>query len=44
MGLGSGAQSQRMGGAAAGWGPKGLAEGIGVDARRYIEDLLSVGR
>ncbi|KAJ4294553.1 hypothetical protein N0V90_008244 [Kalmusia sp. IMI 367209] len=24
---------ERMGGAAAGWGPKGLAEGIGIDAR-----------
>ena len=44
MGMGSGTQSQRMGGAAAGWGPKGLAEGIGVDARRYIEDLLSLNR
>ncbi|KAH7355606.1 hypothetical protein BKA66DRAFT_430014 [Pyrenochaeta sp. MPI-SDFR-AT-0127] len=44
MGMGSGGQSQRMGGAAAGWGPKGLADGIGVDARRYIEELLSLNR
>ncbi|EUC28863.1 hypothetical protein COCCADRAFT_8838 [Bipolaris zeicola 26-R-13] len=45
MGGGNGsAQSQRMGGAAAGWGPKGLAEGIGIDARRYVEDLLSLNR
>lgn len=47
LGMGGGnasAQSQRMGGAAAGWGPKGLAEGIGIDARRYVEDLLSLNR
>lgn len=34
----------RTGGAAAGWGPKGLAEGIGIDARRYVEGLLSLSR
>jgi hypothetical protein len=45
MGMGGGGQSQRMGGAAAGWGPKGgLGEGIGVDARRYVEGLLSLNR
>jgi hypothetical protein len=44
MGMGGGGQSQRMGGAAAGWGPKGLGEGIGVDARRYVEELLSLNR
>ncbi|RAR04565.1 hypothetical protein DDE82_004523 [Stemphylium lycopersici] len=45
LGMGGGAaQSQRMGGAAAGWGPKGLAEGIGIDARRYVEELLSLNR
>ena len=27
-----------------GWGPKGLAEGVGVDARRYVEGLLSLSR
>lgn len=32
------------GGAAAGWGPARLAEGIGVDARRYVEGLLSLNR
>lgn len=35
---------EKMGGAAAGWGPKGLAEGIGIDARRYVEELLSLNR
>jgi hypothetical protein len=44
LGIGSGGQSQRMGGAAAGWGPKGLADGIGIDARRYVEELLSLNR
>lgn len=44
MGMGRGGQNQRMGGAAAGWGPKGLAEGIGIDARRYVEELLSLNR
>ncbi|KAF2833394.1 hypothetical protein CC86DRAFT_441919 [Ophiobolus disseminans] len=44
MGMGGSGQSQRMGGAAAGWGPKGLGEGIGVDARRYVEELLSLNR
>jgi hypothetical protein len=44
MGGGSGGQNQRMGGAAAGWGPKGLSEGIGIDARRYVEELLSLNR
>ena len=27
-----------------GWGPGKLAEGIGIDARRYIESLLSLNR
>jgi hypothetical protein len=45
LGMGGGrGQNQRMGGAAAGWGPKGLAEGIGIDARRYVEELLSLNR
>lgn len=43
IGMGGG-QTQRMGGAAAGWGPKGLGEGIGIDARRYVEELLSLNR
>ncbi|KAF1986631.1 hypothetical protein K402DRAFT_421094 [Aulographum hederae CBS 113979] len=30
--------------AAEGWGPRGLAEGIGIDARRYVEGLLSLNR
>jgi hypothetical protein len=44
MGMGSGGQNSRMGGTAAGWGPKGLAEGIGIDARRYVDELLSLNR
>lgn len=44
MGMGGASQSQRMGGKAAGWGPKGLAEGIGIDARRYVDELLSLNR
>lgn len=44
MGMGSSTQAQRMGGKAAGWGPKGLAEGIGIDARRYVDELLSLNR
>ncbi|KAJ4994271.1 hypothetical protein SVAN01_00100 [Stagonosporopsis vannaccii] len=43
-GMGGQSQSQRMGGKAAGWGPKGLAEGIGIDARRYVDELLSLNR
>lgn len=35
---------EKMGGTAAGWGPKGLTEGIGIDARRYVEGLLSLNR
>jgi hypothetical protein len=35
---------EKMGGSAAGWGPKGLADGIGIDARRYVEGLLSLNR
>ena len=31
-------------GAAGGWGPGKLAEGIGIDARQYIESLLSLNR
>jgi hypothetical protein len=44
MGIGSGGQSHRLGGSASGWGPKGLGEGIGIDARRYVEELLSLNR
>ncbi|KAF1922056.1 hypothetical protein BDU57DRAFT_545401 [Ampelomyces quisqualis] len=46
MGIGGGtSQSQRMGEKAAGWAPKGvLGEGIGIDARRYVEELLSLNR
>ncbi|KAH6639446.1 hypothetical protein C7974DRAFT_422003 [Boeremia exigua] len=44
LGIGGESQSQRMGGRAAGWGPKGLGEGIGVDARRYVDEVLSLNR
>ena len=37
-------ERDRTGGKAAGWGPRGLAEGIGIDARRYVEGLLSLNR
>jgi hypothetical protein len=43
-GLGLPSTGQKMGGAAAGWGPRGLAEGIGIDARKYVESLLSLSR
>ena len=42
--LGGPSTGEKMGGAAAGWGPRGLAEGIGIDARRYVEGLLSLNR
>ncbi|KJX97406.1 hypothetical protein TI39_contig497g00006 [Zymoseptoria brevis] len=32
------------GGASAGWGPAALAGGIGIDARKYVEGLLSLNR
>ncbi|KAF2100531.1 hypothetical protein NA57DRAFT_74137 [Rhizodiscina lignyota] len=44
LGLGGGTSSLRTGGSQAGWGPARLAEGIGVDARRYVEGLLSLNR
>lgn len=44
FGSGMWSSSDKTGGAAAGWGPKGLAEGIGIDARRYVEGLLSLNR
>ena len=30
--------------ASGGWGPGKLAEGIGIDARQYIEGILSMNR
>ncbi|KAF2184283.1 hypothetical protein K469DRAFT_727228 [Zopfia rhizophila CBS 207.26] len=42
--LGGPSTGDKMGGAAAGWGPRGLTEGIGIDARRYVEGLLSLNR
>jgi len=43
-GGGSGGDVGGAGAAAAGYGPARLAEGIGVDARRYVEGLLSLNR
>ncbi|KAI9805555.1 MAG: hypothetical protein M1825_000806 [Sarcosagium campestre] len=34
----------RDGGGSGGWAPAKLAEGIGVDARRYVEGLLNLNR
>ena len=43
--LGSGFGREASGsGVAGGWGPGKLAEGIGIDARQYIEGLLSLNR
>ncbi|KAK5171347.1 uncharacterized protein LTR77_004491 [Saxophila tyrrhenica] len=45
MSLGLGSRDRDpTGGASAGWGPAALAGGIGVDARRYVEGLLSLNR
>ncbi|KAK6432268.1 hypothetical protein LTR95_011563 [Oleoguttula sp. CCFEE 5521] len=38
------ATEEKTGGAGAGWGPAALAGGIGVDARKYVEGLLSLNR
>ncbi|OQO05232.1 hypothetical protein B0A48_08999 [Cryoendolithus antarcticus] len=38
------ATEESTGGAGAGWGPAALAGGIGVDARKYVEGLLSLNR
>ena len=35
---------ETAGGASAGWGPAALTGGIGIDARRYVEGLLSLNR
>ena len=35
---------REVSGAGGGWGPGKLAEGIGIDARQYIEGLLSLNR
>ena len=43
LGLGS-KEDEKTGGANAGWGPGALAGGIGVDARKYVEGLLSFNR
>jgi hypothetical protein len=40
-GLGAGSSGKDTG---SGWGPARLAEGVGVDARRYVEGLLSLNR
>lgn len=42
----SGRFGKDVGGSSAsgGWGPGKLAEGIGIDARQYIDGLLSLNR
>jgi hypothetical protein len=40
-GLGAGSSGKDTG---SGWGPARLAEGVGVDARKYVEGLLSLNR
>lgn len=34
----------RTGGTSAGWGPSALTSGIGIDARKYVEELFSLNR
>lgn len=41
---GFGREVSGSGAAGGGWGPGKLAEGIGIDARQYIEGLLSLNR
>ncbi|KAL9601295.1 MAG: hypothetical protein Q9219_002590 [cf. Caloplaca sp. 3 TL-2023] len=41
---GSGGSWGRTGTPSSGWGPGKLAEGIGIDARQYIEGLVSLNR
>ena len=40
----SGLFGREVGAGSAGWGPGKLAEGIGIDPRRYVEGLLSLNR
>lgn len=42
--VGGPSDEEKTGGASAGWGPAALAGGIGIDARRYVEGLLSLNR
>ena len=44
LGMGGTGKAAATGGKKAGWGPKGLAEGLGIDARRYVDELLSLNR
>ena len=37
-------EQESTGGVGAGWGPGALGGGIGVDARKYVESLLSLNR
>jgi hypothetical protein len=43
LGLGGGG-GDNVKDASSGWGPARLAEGVGVDARKYVEGLLSLNR
>lgn len=40
----AGRDEDQTGGASAGWGPAALGSGIGIDARKYVESLLSLNR
>jgi hypothetical protein len=44
MGMVEPTEEEKTGGSAAGWGPAALGSGIGIDARRYVEGLLSLNR
>jgi hypothetical protein len=44
MRLGSGGRNRRIGGRRRGGVPKGLLEGIEIDASRYVEELLILNR
>ncbi|KAI6871083.1 hypothetical protein KC338_g2040 [Hortaea werneckii] len=44
LGLRSASTEAQAGGAGAGWGPGALAGGLGLDARRYVEGLMSLSR
>lgn len=44
LGLRSASSEAKTGGPSAGWGPGALAGGLGLDARRYVEGLMSLNR
>ena len=44
LGMSTSREDDHTGGMSAGWGPAALAGGIGIDARKYVEGLLSLNR